>query len=95
MTHKCYNQIAKSYAWRGSKAMTGMGGRLEDTRKQRVLTQAELAEKAGVALITVTRLENSKGDANPRADTVRRLADALGVEPSWLLFGDEGLKAAA
>ncbi len=75
--------------------MATMGDRLADTRKQRVLTQAELAEKADVALITVTRLENSKGDVNPRADTVRRLADALGVDPAWLLFGEEGLKAAA
>ena len=57
--------------------------------------QAELADKAGVALITVTRLENSKGDVNPRADTVRRIASALGVDPAWLLFGDDDLKAAA
>ncbi len=75
--------------------MTGIGERLEETRRRRLLTQAELADKAGVALITVTRLENSKSNVNPRADTVRRLAEALEVDPAWLLFGDEHLKAAA
>lgn len=75
--------------------MERMGERLEDTRRRRVLTQAELANKAGVSLITVTRLENSKGDVNPRADTVRRLAEALEVDPAWLLFGEDDLKAAA
>ncbi len=35
------------------------------------------------------------GSGNPRPDTVRRLAGALGVDPAWLLFGDENPKAAA
>lgn len=78
-----------------TEGMASIGERLEETRKRRILTQAELADKAGVALITVTRLENSKSNVNPRADTVRRLANALDVDPAWLLFGDEDLKAAA
>lgn len=75
--------------------METLGQRLEATRRQRVLTQAELAQAAGVALITVTRLENDAGSGNPRPDTVRRLAGALGVDPAWLLFGDQDLKSAA
>jgi transcriptional regulator with XRE-family HTH domain len=63
--------------------------RLEAARRRRVLTQLELAGKAGVSLITITRLENDKGEANPRPDTVRKLAGALEVEPAWLLFGDQ------
>ncbi len=66
-----------------------VGGRLEATRRRRVLTQAELAQAAGVALITVTRLENNAGSSSPRPETVRRLAKALDVDPAWLLFGDE------
>lgn len=70
--------------------------RLEGARRRRVLTQAELADKAGVALITVTRLENERGPANPRPDTVRKLAGVLDVDPAWLLFGDaEDVKLAA
>lgn len=75
--------------------METLGDRLETTRRKRVLTQADLARKAGVSQITVTRLESPNSEANPRVDTVRRLAEALDVDPSWLLFGDEGLKAAA
>ena len=75
--------------------MQTLGQRLEDARRRGVMTQAELAQAAGVALITVTRLENDSGTGNPRPETVRRLARALGVDPAWLLFGDEEGKAAA
>ena len=70
--------------------------RLAATRRQRVMTQAELAHTAGVSLITITRLENAKEEPNPRPETVRRLATALGVDPAWLLFGgDDETKLAA
>ena len=75
--------------------METLGQRLEATRRRNVLTQAELATAAGVSLITVTRLENGGEAVNPRATTVRRLAKALDVDPAWLLFGGEDLKAAA
>ena len=75
--------------------METLGQRLEAVRRRRVMTQAEVAQAAGVALITVTRLENDTGTGNPRPDTVRRLARALGVEPAWLLFGDESEKKVA
>lgn len=70
--------------------MVTLGQRLRHARRRAVMTQAELAQAAGVALITANRLEND-AIANPRPETVRRLAKALGVEPAWLLFGDEGL----
>ena len=69
--------------------METVGQRLEAARRRRIMTQAELAQAAGVALITVTRLENDRGGGNPRPDTVRRLAKALDVDPAWLLFGDD------
>ena len=65
-----------------------LGQRLRSARRKAVLTQAELASKAGVALITVTRLENEEGESNPRPETARRLARALDVDPAWLLFGE-------
>lgn len=77
--------------------MVNLSDRLETARRRNLLTQAELAQRAGVSLITITRIENQKGAGNPRPDTVRRLAKALEVDPAWLLFGDEELlgKAAA
>lgn len=49
------------------------------------LTQAQLADKAGLRRLTVTRLENG-GEARP--PTVRALADALGCEPKSLIEVD-------
>lgn len=47
------------------------------------LTQAELAERAGIAAITVTRIENRQHE--PFTATVVKLAAALGVEPGALI----------
>ena len=69
--------------------METIGQRLEAARRRRVMTQAELAQAAGVALVTVTRLENDVGSGNPRPGTIRRLAEVLNVDPAWLLFGDD------
>ena len=74
--------------------METFGTRLKEARQRKVLTQAELAHAAGVALITVNRLENDAIE-DPRPGTVRKLAQALDVDPAWLLFGDEMEKVAA
>jgi transcriptional regulator with XRE-family HTH domain len=74
--------------------METMGQRIRHARQRRVLTQEELAHAAGVALITVNRLENDAIE-NPRPATVRKLAGALEVGPAWLLFGDDEGKIAA
>jgi transcriptional regulator with XRE-family HTH domain len=47
-------------------------------RVERMLTQQELADKAGVALATVTRIETGYA---ARIDTIRKLAKALGCHP--------------
>jgi transcriptional regulator with XRE-family HTH domain len=46
-----------------------------------------LAERSGVAYDTINRLELGKQDAQPR--TIRRLAEALGVQPKELMKGEE------
>jgi transcriptional regulator with XRE-family HTH domain len=57
--------------------------RLRALRQQRVLTLRELEQKSGVAYNTIWHLENGKRDAQPR--TLRKLAEALGVEPEELV----------
>ena len=74
--------------------METLGERIKYGRTRRVLTQAELAHAAGVALITANRLENNAID-NPRPETIRKLARVLKVDPAWLLFGDDESKIAA
>lgn len=71
-----------------------MADRVAALRRRRVMTQADLAHAAGVALITVTRIENGYG-GSPRPATVRRLAEALGVDAAWLLFGEDEDEGAA
>jgi transcriptional regulator with XRE-family HTH domain len=48
-----------------------------------MLSQAELARSAATTQATVSLLERGERTAQPR--TVRKLADALGVEPRELL----------
>jgi transcriptional regulator with XRE-family HTH domain len=68
------------------------GEKLRRARQRRLLTQTELAEKASLTLSTLSRLEN--GFQQARISTVRRLALALGIDPSELLQDDEGKEAA-
>ena len=66
--------------------------RLRYWRERRALNMKELADKAGVAVGTVFRLEHGK-EAETR--TVRKLAQALAVEPHELMEQDQGQQEAA
>lgn len=50
------------------------------------MTIRDVAVRAGVASSAVTEIE--QGSRIPKADTLERLAAALKVAPSWLVFGD-------
>ncbi len=60
---------------------------LKRLRQEQALSLRDLAERSGVAYDTINRLELGKQDAQPR--TIRRLAEALGVEPKELMKGEE------
>jgi transcriptional regulator with XRE-family HTH domain len=55
-----------------------LGRRVADQRKAAKLTQAELAERIGVATETVSRLE--RGMVIPSLARLESIAEALGVE---------------
>ena len=55
---------------------------LRRLRLERFLSQAELARRAGLHALTITRLE--AGTTVPSTRTVRALADAFGVDPREL-----------
>jgi transcriptional regulator with XRE-family HTH domain len=63
------------------------GPRLRRLRRERALSQRELSSRMGIAFDTISRLETGKQRAQPR--TIRKLADALGVEPIELMKGDD------
>lgn len=55
---------------------------LRRIREEQALTQRELAARAGVTQVTIIHAEKG-GDTRPT--TLRKLADALGVQPRELL----------
>jgi transcriptional regulator with XRE-family HTH domain len=64
-------------------AVVYIGDRLKKIRTRRLLTQEELAEKAGVNHSTIVNAERNQ--AEPHFRTIRKLAKALDVDPTELL----------
>jgi transcriptional regulator with XRE-family HTH domain len=65
-------------------AVATTGEKLKRERRGEGLTQAELAERSGVAQSTIAQIEGgSRPTPHPR--TLKKLAEALGVETRALL----------
>ncbi len=60
-----------------------IGEKLKEVRTKRLLTQEELAEKAGVTAATVVNIERNK--QQPHFRTIRKLAKALDIDPTELV----------
>jgi transcriptional regulator with XRE-family HTH domain len=67
------------------QAVVYVGDKVKRLRDKRALTQEELAEKAGLTVAALSRIE--RNNAEPRPTTRRKLAEALGVDPSELIGG--------
>ena len=63
------------------------GQRLRQLRVERALSLRALGERSGVAFATINKLEN--GHRPARLATIRKLAEALGVEPRELMKREE------
>lgn len=61
--------------------------KLRAVRDRYPLSQEALAARSGVNRVTISRLEMGHP---ARPETVRRLADALGVQPAALFGADDG-----
>lgn len=62
------------------------GQRLRQLRVERALSLRALAERSGVAFDTINKLE--LGHRPARLVTIRKLAEALSVEPKDLMKGE-------
>jgi transcriptional regulator with XRE-family HTH domain len=60
-----------------------IGTQLRAARQRALLTQGELAARADVQPLTISRIETNK--VEPRYSTIRKIAKALGVDPVELL----------
>ena len=59
------------------------GDKIQKLRKEKGLTQAELAKKAGLSEISIRKYENN--DRKPKLETIRKIAKALGVYMNELI----------
>jgi transcriptional regulator with XRE-family HTH domain len=60
-----------------------IGVQVKRERVRALLTQQELAERAGIGLTTLNRIENDH--AEPHFRTIRKLAKVLRVDPAVLI----------
>lgn len=71
---------------------SGLSKKIKDLRIQNGITQEALAEKSGLSLRTIQRIEN--GESIPRGDSLKRLAIALNTSPDdiidWKIQEDRG-----
>ena len=60
-----------------------IGDRIRELRQERSLLQRELAERAGLPVRTIGRIE--RGDVDVRLGTLKKIADALNLTMHDLL----------
>jgi len=65
-----------------------IGERIKKARIAKGLTQKELADKVGVQNAAIYKYESGRV-VNLKQDMIKKLSDALGVKPSYLIGIDE------
>lgn len=68
-----------------AEVLEGFAQRLRELRKQKGLSQTQLGQLAELHYTHIGRFE--RGTSRPSGDTLKRLADALGVTSDYLLEG--------
>ena len=59
-----------------------IGEEVKRWRMRRAMTQIQLAERCGLSPATIVRIERNQRE--PQPSTIRKLADALDIDPSEL-----------
>lgn len=67
------------------------GDLIKEARKKAGLTQKQLGERLGLSFQAVAQWENNL--RNPKQETINKIADALGIDPIFLLPESEREKA--
>ena len=60
------------------------GERIRRVRKERKLGLRQAAGQAGISATFLSRVETEKEPATPSEDTIRKLAEVLGLDPDEL-----------
>ena len=62
-----------------------IGDKVKHERIAQTMTQEQLAHKAGISPTALVRIERNESD--PHVSTIRKLADALGIDARELVEG--------
>lgn len=69
--------------------MTEIGNRILKLRNEQKLTQQQLADKVGVVVSMISKIETGLSDGSIK--TLSAIAQALDVSASYILTGDKGI----
>ncbi len=84
-TVQIVNSSGKEVSEQGQRPTPAtLATRLREARKSHKWSQQDLATRAGTTQAVIQKIENGKS-LRPR--NIVAIADALNVEPSWLMFG--------
>jgi transcriptional regulator with XRE-family HTH domain len=61
------------------------GDRIRDMRNKKLLTQVELAERAGISAQHISEIERESKRRGVHANTLRKIASVLDVQPEFLI----------
>jgi transcriptional regulator with XRE-family HTH domain len=61
----------------------GLSSKVKELRKRKGFLQEELAEKSGLSVQTIQRIEN--GESDPTEESIKRISVALEVTPDELI----------
>lgn len=62
-------------------------------KEDKIYTQDDLAQEAGISRVTIAQIESAKEDGDPRLSTIVALSQALKIHPLNLLMGKEEILA--
>ena len=80
MSYLCYNFLKKKVGF----VLKSTGDKIKDLRKEKGLTQADLAQLSNLSIKTIQRFEYGNSPSNLRS--LKKIADALGVDVDSLLI---------
>ena len=78
------SEVSEMAKQRTSGRAVTLAARLRMARKVKLWSQQDLANRAGTTQAVIQKIENGKS-LRPR--NVEAIAEALDVEPAWLMFG--------
>ena len=93
-TKSLHASVAGAFV-RAIRRISGARPDIGDHGERVVVSQEQLAEEAGMARSSLTKILKQGEDANPGLKTICQIAEALGVPPAFLLMRDRDWKVLA